>query len=156
METVFAWLQSTAVAAAVGDSILLTGALSAVHLLGFTLVTGGGLVANLRLLGVILSDRPPLEIVRPASRGVAAGLLISVATGLLLFAPRAIAASSNRTFQIKMLLLVSAAVFHFTVHRAVSARPVVRRGVLGAVGGAGLLLWISLALAGCAFILLGE
>jgi hypothetical protein len=156
METVFVCLQSTAVAAAVGDSILLTGALSAVHLLGFTLVTGSALVGNLRLLGVILSDRAVLDVVRPTSRGVALGLLISVATGVLLFAPRAVAASVNRTFQIKMLLLASATAFHFSVHRVFSARPVVSRGMLRAVGSTGLLLWVSLAVAGCAFILLGE
>ena len=154
MEALFAWLQTTAVAIAVGDSPLLTGSLSAVHLLGFTLATGGALMANLRLMGVLLPDRPVVDIVRPTSRGVAVGLTISIATGLLLFAPRAIAASDNRIFQIKMLLLASAAAFHFTVVRAASRRPLAGRGVLRAVGGAGFLLWTGLALAGCAFILL--
>ena len=154
MDALFAWLQSTAVATAVGDSILLTGALSAVHLLGFTLVTGGALVANLRLLGLLLPERPLLDVVRPTSRGIAVGLTISVATGVLLFAPRALVASGNRIFQIKMLLLASAAAFHFIVVRAVSRRPLVGRGVTRTVGGAGFLLWVGLALAGCAFILL--
>lgn len=154
MDALFSWLQATAVAAAVGQSVLLTGALSAVHLLGFTLITGGAFVANLRLLGILLTDRAPWEISRPASRGIALGLVMSVATGILLLSPRAVAASANRIFQIKMLLLASAAVFHFTVHRAVSRRGQVSRAALRLTGAAGFLLWFGLALAGCAFILL--
>lgn len=154
MEALFAWLQATAVAATVRDSLLLTGALSAVHLLGFTLVTGGAFVSNLRFLGVLLHDRPVLDVARPAGRGIALGLAISIATGLLLFAPRATDASINRIFQIKMLFLASATAFHFTVHRAASRRPSASRGALRAVGATGFLLWAGVALAGCAYILL--
>ena len=153
MAPFLAWLEGTGVAAAVGGSLLTTAALSALHLLGFTLVTGGALVANLRLLGIILGEQPVTDVTNPAGRGVALGLLISIVTGLLLFAPRARAASANDIFQIKMLLLVSAAAFHFTVHRFVARLPSARVG-LAATGAVGLLLWTSLALAGCAFILL--
>jgi hypothetical protein len=154
MEAFLAWLQATPVATAVGASTLLTGTLSAIHLLGFTLVTGGALVANLRLLGVLLTDRAVLDVVRPAGRGVAIGLLISVTSGALLFAPRAPDAAANATFQVKMLLLVAAAAFHATIHRAASRREDTPRVALGAVGAVGLLLWAGVAVAGTAFILL--
>ena len=154
MDALLTWLQATSIANAVRDSTLLTGSLSAVHLVGFALVTGGALVSNLRLLGVLLPDRPVLEVSRPAARGIAIGLAISIATGLLLVAPRAIAASANRIFQIKMLLLVSAAAFHFVVHRAATRRRVVPPGTLRGVGAIGLALWLGVALAGSAFILL--
>ena len=154
MGALFAWLQATALAATVRDSLPLTSALSATHLLGFTLVTGGALVANLRMLGVVLTDTPVLDVSRPATRGVAIGLAVSITTGLLLFAPRASDAGVNPTFQIKMLFLASAAVFHFTVHRAASRRPSTSEGALKAIGAIGLLLWMGLAFAGCAFILL--
>ena len=141
-------------AAMVRDSLLLTGALSAVHLLGFTLVTGGAFVGNLRLLGVLLRERPVIEVTRPASRGLAIGLAVSVVTGLLLFAPRAVDASANRTFQTKMFLLLAAASFQVTLHRAVGtsahSRPLTRQ----AVGAIGLLLWSGVAIAGAAYILL--
>lgn len=154
MDALLDWLQKTAIAAVVRDSVLLMGSLSAVHLLGFTLVTGGAFVSNLRLLGVLLPGRPVVEVSRPATRGIAVGLLLSIATGILLFAPRATAAGANRIFQIKMLLLVSAAAFHFTVHRGVSRRPAASRLMLRTTGAVGFLLWTGLALAGCAFILL--
>jgi len=58
----FPWLESTGIATTVRDSLLLTSTLSAVHLLGFTLITGGAFVSNLRLLGVLLPDRRVLDV----------------------------------------------------------------------------------------------
>lgn len=154
MDPFLEWFQATGVAATVRDSLLLTGALSAVHLLGFTLVTGGALVSNLRLLGALFPHYPALDVSRPASRGIAVGLALSVTTGLLLFAPRAMAAGANGTFQLKMLLLLGAAIFHVTLHRAAARSPHASTRSLRLIGGVGLALWSGLALAGCAFILL--
>lgn len=153
LESVLAWVETTTVATTVGQSLLLTASLSAIHLLGFTLVTGGALVANLRLLGALLPQYPVIEITRPASRGIALGLAISIATGLLLFAGKATAVSANGTFQLKMLLLVAAALFHFTWHRRVARRGAASVRLLQVTGALGLSLWVGLALAGCAFIL---
>ena len=149
----FEWLRATSVAAAVRESLLLTAGLSSIHLLGFTLITGGALVANLRLLGVLLRDEPLTAVTRPAARAVAVGLLISGITGFLLFAPRATEASANGTFRLKMFLLAMAALFQFTVHRAVSNSASASQPVLRAVGIAGFLLWTGVAVAGCAYIL---
>ena len=153
MASVFVWLEGTRVAVTVRDSLMLTGALSSVHLLGFTLTTGGALVANLNLLGVLLRDRPPIVVSRPATRGILAGLTISLLTGALLFAPRATAASVNGFFQVKMALLLAASVFHLAVHQRV-ARDGTGVALRRLTAGIGLLLWTGLALAGCAFILL--
>jgi hypothetical protein len=153
MSAFFLWLEGTRAAITVRDSLMLTGALSAVHLLGFTLVTGGALVANLNLLGVLFRDRPAIEVTRPATRGILTGLVISAATGILLFGPRATAASANGIFQTKMALLVAALAFHLSVHQRIAReeRPGAARRMTGAIG---LLLWIGLGLAGAAFILL--
>lgn len=151
MDALWQWIEATAVAARVRESAPLTAILSAVHLLGFTLVTGGALVANLRLLGLLLRDHPALDIVRPAARGVTVGLMISVSTGFLLFAPRAADASANAIFQLKMLFLAVAVVFHLTLQRTAVNGPA---RWLRALGGVGLVLWIGVAMAGAAFILL--
>lgn len=154
MAGLFTWMQATAVAATVRESLLVTGALSAIHLLGFTLVTGGAFVANLRLVGVLFTDHPVLDVARPAGRGVAVGLTISLATGLLLFAPRATAASINSIFQLKMLLLGMAVAFHFTIHRTATRKASAAPAALRTIGATGFLLWTGVAMAGCAFILL--
>ena len=161
----FAWLEATRVATIVRESLMLTGALSSVHVIGFTLVTGGAFVANLNLLGVLFRGRPPIEVTRPASRGIAIGLAISALTGVLLFSARASAASVNWIFQLKMALLLTAVLFHVFVHRRVARSPrhdhisgEFARSSSGftqrATAVVGLLLWTGLALSGCAFILL--
>ena len=154
MSSFFVWLEGTRVALMVRDSLMVTGALSAVHLVGFTLTTGGALVANLNLLGLLFRERPAIEVTRPATRGIAVGLTLSAFTGVLLFAPRASVASVNGIFQAKMALLAAAAVFHFTIHQRVARRDVVAGSLRAATAAVGLLLWTGLALAGCAFILL--
>lgn len=154
MEQGFAWIQASGVAGAVRDSLLLTGALSAMHVLGFTLVTGGALIGNLRLLGLLLTDHPVLDVTRPAGRGVAVGLTISLPTGALLFAPRATQASINTIFQVKMALRALATAFHFTIHRSATRRASVAPNGLRTIGATSLLLWAGVAMAGCAFILL--
>jgi hypothetical protein len=150
----FSWLETTHVARAVAESLLATASLSALHVIGFTVITGSALVANLRLLGVFLDQRPILEVTAPANRAIAVGLAVSIATGLLLFAARAASVSANGTFQVKMLLLVAAALFHFTVHRNVTQRVSATAPLVRATGVVGLMLWLGVAAAGCAFILL--
>jgi len=122
-------------------------------------------VANLNLLGVLFPGRPPIEVTRPASRGIALGVAISVLTGVFLFAPRATVASVNWIFQLKMGLLVTAVLFHVFVHRRVARTPR-HNHITGqkavywstltqrATAVVGLTLWTGLALSGCAFILL--
>src|SRR5439155_1705744 len=103
----FTWVQATGVAKAVADSVMLTAGLSAIHLIGFTLLMGSALVSNLRLAGVLFQQRPIVEVHDPANRAIALGLIVSIFTGLLLFAARASAASANGFFQLKMGLLVA-------------------------------------------------
>lgn len=154
MDPFLAWLQATRIATTVAQSSLLTGFLSAIHLIGFTLVMGGVLVSSLRLLGVALAERPVFEVAGPTGRGILLGLTISVASGLLLFAARAATAFENGIFQLKMLLLLGAAVFQFSLYGKVVRRASSGPGVLRATGALGLAVWFGVALAGCAFILL--
>jgi hypothetical protein len=151
---VLVWLQSTRVATIVGESQLLTGFLSSVHLLGLTLIVGSVLFSSLRLLGVVFPERPAPDVIGPARHGIVVGLGISVTTGLLLFAPRATAASESGFFQLKMALLLAAVVFHGVVYRSVTKRADVRPLVQRLAGSVALALWFGVALAACAFIFL--
>ena len=152
-ESAAMWLEQSPVARLVGESLMITASLSAVHVLGFTTVMGSALVANLRLVGLVLSQRPVVEVARPARIGIALGLLVSVTTGLLLFSTRATALIVNGTFQLKMALLTAAAVFHFMAYSRVIV-PQATGSRLVVTGTVGLALWLGLALAGSALILL--
>ena len=147
-------MEATRVAHAVRDSLVLTATLSAAHLLGFTLITGGALLTNLRFIGVLLAQQTLNDVIRPATRGITAGLVISATTGGLLFSTRAITAAENPIFRVKMSLLAAAVLLHFAVQRRIAANSRPEGAAVRASGALGLTVWMGLALAGCAFILL--
>ncbi len=147
-------VEASTLATTIGQSTLLNGLLSGIHLLGLTLIVGGVLVSSLRLLGVLLPDHPVAELTSASRRAIVAGLAISVTSGLLLLSPKAAIVPTNTIFQTKMLLLSAAVAFYFAIYRRAA------RGDAGTflsprlTGALGLALWTSVALAGCAFILL--
>ncbi len=150
----FEWLQATRLATTVGGSPALTGLLSGIHLLGLTIVLGGAFVSGLRLLGVLLPDQPVTEVAAPAARAMVVGMAASVATGSLMFASRASEIAAIEIFQVKMALLFTAVIFHFTVYLKTTRQddaPVRRLRLSGILG---LALWFGVALAGSGFILL--
>ena len=154
MDELLRSLETSPFAEGIGGSLMLTAVLSALHALGFAVATGGALVANLRGLRIALSRHSAAAITAAASRIIAVGLVLSIATGALLVAPRATSAAENGFFQTKMLLLLAAAAFHFIAQRPVAARGRDGSVLALATAGVGFALWTALALAACAFILL--
>jgi hypothetical protein len=154
MSAILSWIESTRVATAVAESATLTASLSAVHVVGFALVMGAALVANLRGLGALFSRTEASAVMVPGNRAILLGLAISVATGAPLFAARAVDAAANGLFQLKMLLLLGAVTFQFAF---VGGRAAVERRsapASRAVSAVALALWLGLALAAFAFLLL--
>ncbi|MEQ1913160.1 MAG: DUF6644 family protein [Vicinamibacterales bacterium] len=147
-------LQHSWLAQTIAQSQMLTASLSAAHLLGFTLVMGSAVVSNLRLLGVMFTDQPATHVTQPARRALLLGACLSAATGVLLFMPRATGAVANDFFRVKMTLLLLALLLVTTVQGKVARREAAERGVARLVGAVGLALWVGVALAASAFILL--
>ena len=151
--SLFAWIETTAIARAVGGSLPLTAWLSAVHALGFTLTMGSAFLLNLRLLNAVLPQHIVSEVARPTSYAILLGLAVSLLSGGLLFSTRASSAIENNTFQIKMLLLISAVVFHFLIQARVTRQLQPGMLVMRTSAVFGLALWAGLAVAACWFIL---
>lgn len=149
----FEALEASAVAATIRESTWLTGLLSSVHLVGLALTLGGALFSALALFGALGPREHRTDVIRPSAHAISIGLVINLVTGLLLFAPRAVSAAHNSTFQVKMSLLALATLLHLTRGRAGSS-DAASLGLPRAVRGLGLVLWTSVALAGCAYILL--
>jgi hypothetical protein len=149
----FAQIEKSTLAITIRDSTILTGGLSGLHLLGLTVLVGSVLVSSAVLAGLVVNDQPVGEITRAARRASIVGLCISITTGLLLVSFRLTMSTASRAFQIKMLMLVAAAIFHFVVYvpAARGRRSVVSPGI---AGGVAFLLWFGVVLGGCAFILL--
>lgn len=147
-------LQASWLARSVNESQLATASLSALHLLGFTLIMGSVMLGSLHLLGVLLAEQPTAAVVRPAARALLAGLCLSVVTGVLLVMPRASGAVMNPTFRLKMLLLVLGVLLHVFVVAPLAARAHAGVWTRRLSGLASLMVWVGVAVAGCAFILL--
>jgi hypothetical protein len=148
------WIQTTSLATTISGSLMLTAVLSSIHLVGMTLVVGSILFSSLRLLGLVLSDRPVGEVTGVTGRVIAFGLTVSVLSGLLLLAPRISAALDNGFFQFKMMSLMAAVAFHVGIFRRVLRRVDASRPLLRFTGAVALVLWFAVAVAGSAFILL--
>jgi hypothetical protein len=150
--TFFSQIEASSLATTIRDSTILTGGLSGLHLIGLTLLVGSALVSSAALAGFVTNDQPVAELTRAARRVSVIGLCISIATGLLLVSFRLNMSIASRVFQLKMLLIVTAALFQLVV-----STPAARgRGSAfppGLAGGIAFLLWFGVVLCGCAFIL---
>lgn len=153
LDSLVARAETWGLAQAIAQSAVLTGTLSGLHLFGLALILGGALLCALRCAGLLFADHPVEATVPAFASGISAGLVLSVATGLLLLAPRASTALGNSFFQAKMALLAAALVFHVAVVRGIGVRPASSRW-LRPGGAISLTLWLAVTLAGSAFILL--
>jgi len=114
----FDWIEHTRHGTVIRDSIWQFAAIEAVHLLALAVIGGAVLIVDLRLLGWTLKRQPVKQIARDAEPFLLGSLFTMLLTGYLLMA--SLAASKyyvNYAFQLKMLFLLLAIVFTFTVRR---------------------------------------
>lgn len=126
------------------------------HLFGLTLVLGTTVIFNLRLLGLGLRKIAMPAITAQLWRLAVGGLLLSVATGILVFLPDPARYAANTAFKTKLVILLAAILFHFTVFRRAirsNTPPVSRRAAV--VAAISLTLWFCVGWAGRAIAFLG-
>lgn len=93
--------------------------IQAFHLIGLVVLVGSIATVDLRLLG--FGDRGPAvsQLVRNLERWTTAGIFLVVVTGPLMFWSDTGRYLHNPAFLLKMLLLLIALLFHFTIHQQV-------------------------------------
>ena len=121
MTGVWSWLEATALATEIRQSIWVSPALETVHLLAMGTVVGAAVVLDVRLLGrtAALPVPPLLEHVVSL---VWAGLAVSVTSGLLLFTSHATEQAAKPLLWVKLSLLVAAGVNAWAFRRTGWAR----------------------------------
>lgn len=126
------------------------------HLFGLTLVLGTTVVFNLRLLGLGLRKIAMPAIAKQLWRLAVGGLMLSIATGILVFIPDPARYAANTAFKTKLVILLAAILFHFTVFRKVirATTPPAPRRAAG-VAAVSLTLWFCVGWAGRAIAFLG-
>jgi hypothetical protein len=145
----FAWCDRTALAVAIRDAVWIFPGIMVVHLIGLALLGGMIILVDLRLLGFGARSQTAGELAAALRRWTVAALLVTVASGVLLFVSEALRCYENPPFWLKMGSLAAAVLFTFTVRQRVARRSsqVVtwRERTTGAVS---LALWFSVGLMG--------
>ena len=116
----FQWCENTGVGAAIRASQWLVPVIESFHLLALALIGGAVLIVNLRLLGLGLRRQPVAQLARDIQPWLVGGLVVMVGTGVLLFLSEAVKCYYSPAFRVKMIFLVPAIVFTFTVNRKVA------------------------------------
>jgi uncharacterized protein DUF6644 len=130
--------------------------IQSLHLFGLTLVLGTTLVFNLRLLGLGLRKIAMRTIYEQLWRLAVGGLLLSVATGILVFIPDPARYAANTAFKTKLVILVIAILYHFTIFRnGIRANPSPAPRWAAVIAAVSLTLWFSVGWAGRAIAFLG-
>jgi hypothetical protein len=152
MREVIFWLARTDVATFVRHSAWAWAVLEIVHFLGLSMLLGTVGLFDLRLMGYA-KQIPPKALHRLVPIGIA-GFLINMTSGTLFFISSPGLYIGNIAFEIKLVLLVVAAInvaaFYLVMRRPVLALEAGGITPLAAriIGGISLAVWISVLVAG--------
>ena len=148
------WLEQTPGSIALHESLWVYPIVESVHVLTLCLFVGTAVLLDLRLLGVMMRRAPVSEMARRLLPWTAAGFVVMVTSGALLFYAIPVRTYLNIFFRVKIAMLILAGlnawVFHSTVYRRVAEwdlDPVTPKGARVA-GGLSLLLWAGIVVAG--------
>src|SRR5215472_12757058 len=101
-------------------SELIFPTLEVIHIAGFAVLVGTIAIVDFRLLGLGLRRQKAAEVARDLGPWTLIGLTMVLLSGPLMFSSDPDMYYLNRSFQVKMVLLLVAIVFHYTVHRKVA------------------------------------
>ncbi len=121
-------------------------AVQSLHFIGFAMSIGTIAVVDFRLLGFGRRYLEPSQLAADLAPWTLAGIAVMLITGPLMFSTDAVSYHLNPSFQFKMICLLMALLFHFTLHRR-AVRPGVGPLPAKLAAATSLLLW-SAVLAG--------
>ena len=101
-------------------SELIFPTLEVCHILGFTMTLGTIAMVDFRVLGLGMRQQAIADLARDLAPWTLAGLVIVLLSGPLLFSSDPDMYYLNRSFQFKMICLLLAIVFNYTVNRKVA------------------------------------
>jgi hypothetical protein len=121
--------------------------LEIIHIAGFALSIGTIVAVDMGLLGWWAKGGSAAQLLRETSAWTLAGIVVMLITGPLIFSSDPNMYLHNYSFRFKMVALLIAIVYNYTIHRKVAlsgASP----GVNKAVGAISLALWVSVVAGG--------
>jgi hypothetical protein len=147
---IFKFFDQSALGHWVADSRWLFPAIEAVHIVALCVMFGAILVLNLRLLGLAFNNKPVAKLAQDFAPWVLVNLIIILATGILLFSSEALKAYASVPFQVKMLFLLAAMIFHYTIFTRVTRTDDARTSHVWAkvVAIISIALWLGVGIGG--------
>jgi len=143
----FEWLTTSPWANAMNGPEWAFPVVQSLHFMGFALSIGTIAIVDLRLLGVGMRRQTAPQLAADLAPWTVAGIAVMLITGFLMFSADAVRYHVNPSFQLKMICLTTALLFHFTLHRRAAGSevsPVAAR----LAGGVSLVLWTAVVAAG--------
>ena len=146
----FKWVNNTLVGQTINESKWLFPAIEGIHIVALALLFGAVIVLNLRMSGVMWRGRSLPKLAQELAPWTLCSLVVILVTGVLLFASEAIRSFHSGPFRIKMVLLVAAIAFHYTISGRLARQEDASLPSLSRKAAAvtAIVLWVSVGFAG--------
>ena len=122
-DSFFKWLTTTPWAKAMNGPEWAFPLVESLHFIGLALSVGTIAIVDLRLLGIAMRRQSSRELAADLDIWTRIGLVVMLITGPLMFSADAVNYHYNPAFRFKMVCLLLALVFHFTIHRQATRSP---------------------------------
>jgi hypothetical protein len=114
------WSEATALGVAIRNSQYAFPIIEYFHLAALAVIGGAVLIVDMRMLGLGLRETPVPQLARDAQPWMIGSLVVMLVSGISLYTSEATKCYASPAFWIKMIALVLALLFTFTVRRKVS------------------------------------
>src|SRR6476661_7352042 len=138
------WSEATSMGRMIRNSEYAFPMLEFVHLAALAVIGGAVLVVDMRLLGFGLKKTSVAQLAKDAQPYVTGSLIVMLLTGIALYTSEATKCYASVAFWIKMVSLLLAMTFTYTIKKRTAARDHESR----LVGAMSILLWFGVAWGG--------
>ena len=138
------WSEATSLGRVIRNSEYAFPMIEFVHIVGLAIIGGAVLIVDMRLMGLGLKKTSVAQLAKDAQPYVTGSIIVMLLTGIALYTSEATKCYASAAFWIKMISLLLAIVFTYTVKRNVAARDHESK----LVGVLSLLLWFGVAWGG--------
>jgi len=119
-----------------------------VHIAMFAMSVGTIALVDLRLLGWAFRRESAAQMLKDTSLWTLTGLIVVITSGFIIWTSDPLRYYYNWSFRYKIIALVIAIIYNYTIHRKVAQSATSPPAVRALVATFSLLIWISIVFAG--------
>ena len=138
------WSEATSMGRMIRNSEYAFPMIEFVHLAALAVIGGAVLIVDMRMLGLGLKKTSVAQLAKDAQPYVTASLIVMLVTGVMLYSSEATKCYASAAFWIKMVSLLLAMLFTYTVKKASAAKDIENK----LVGVLSIVLWFGVAWGG--------